>query len=61
MTDEIKDIIFKALQDSYVQAVIIHNIDGENSAIEMDYETIASVIINSLSDNNYEIIKTVEN
>jgi hypothetical protein len=57
MNEEIKNIIFNALQDSYVDCVIIHKIDNQNSAIEMDYHKIAKFLIDSLLDKNYEITK----
>jgi len=61
MTDEIKDILFTALQNSYVDSVIIHKIDSENSAIEMDYEAIACAVLKALSDNNYNVVKVFDN
>lgn len=61
MTDEIKSILFEALQTSFVHSVIIHKIDNENSAIEMDYESIADAIINALFENGYDIISFDEN
>lgn len=57
---EIKEIIFYALQHSYADSVIVHKIDSENSAIEMDYESIATAIINALADKNYAILKNVD-
>jgi hypothetical protein len=58
--NDIKEIIFDALQNSYADAVIVHKIDSENSAIEMDYHMIAYSIINSLDENGYQIIKLSE-
>lgn len=60
--DEVlKEILSNALQESYVQSVIVHKIDNENSAIEMDYDTIVFAILQSLKDNDYEIIKLNQN
>jgi hypothetical protein len=57
---EIKEIIFDALQHSYADAVIVHKIDSENSAIEMDYHMIAYAIIDKLNENKYQIVKLSE-
>ena len=57
---EIKEIIFDALQHSYADAVIVHKIDSENSAIEMDYHMIAYTIIDKLNENKYQIVKLSE-
>lgn len=57
---EIKEIIFDALQHSYADSVIVHKIDSENSAIEMDYESIAAAIINALTNKDYIILKNLD-
>jgi hypothetical protein len=57
MNEEIKNIIFNALQDSYVDCVIIHKIDNQNSAIEMDYHKIAQSLLDALFNKNYKITK----
>lgn len=56
MSNPIKDIIFKALQDSFSQNVVFHTIDDKNSIIEMDYEKITKAILKSLSQAEYKIV-----
>lgn len=58
--NNVKEIIFDALQHSYADAVIVHKIDSENSAIEMDYHMIAYAIIEKLNDCGYQITKLSE-
>jgi hypothetical protein len=56
MSNPIKDIIFKALQDSFSQNVVFHTIDDKNSIIEMDYEKITKAILKSLAQAEYKIV-----
>lgn len=60
MNNKIQDIIFDALQNSYVDAIVIHKIDSENSAIEMDYYKITEELMDALDKNGYHISKKVE-
>lgn len=56
MSNTIKDIIFKALQDSFSENVVFHKIDEKNSIIEMDYEKITKAILKSLAQAEYKIV-----
>jgi hypothetical protein len=56
MSNPIKDIIFKALQDSFSANVVFHTIDDKNSTIEMDYEKITKAILKSLAQAEYKIV-----
>jgi len=59
MSNPIKDIIFKALQDSFSENVTFHKIDDSNSIIEMDYEKITKSILKSLASEGYQITKKI--
>lgn len=53
----VKNIIFEALQNSVPEYVIVHKIDPQNSAIEIDYEKITKHILRLLAKNGYKITK----
>lgn len=55
MSNPVKDIIFKALQDSFSENVVFHKIDDDNSIIEMDYNEITREILKYLSKEGYQI------
>ena len=55
MSNPVKDIIFKALQDSFSANVTFHKIDDDNSVIEMDYNKITKEILKSLAKAGYQI------
>jgi hypothetical protein len=55
MSNPIKNIIFKALQDSFSENVIFHKIDDSNSIIEMNYEKITKTILKCLAQSGYKI------
>lgn len=57
MPNPVKEIIFNALQNSYSDSIVIHTIDDENSAIEMDYHKITKAILKALGENNYKIVQ----
>lgn len=57
MSNPVKDIIFKALQDSFSSSVTFHQIDNDNSIIEMDYNKITKIILKSLASDGYQITK----
>ena len=55
MSDPIKDVIFKSLQDSFAENVTFHKIDDDNSIIEMNYERITREILRDLQKQGYTI------
>jgi len=57
MSTPVKDLIYLALKDSLNKSIIFHEIDKENSIIDVDYEVIADAIIKKLLEFNYKIIK----
>lgn len=61
MPNPVKEIIFKSLQDTASNNIVMHTIDNEHGVIEIDYEKITKAILKSLNSEGYKIIKMKSN